>query len=329
MSYRNLFKTICLLLFVSIAVAICHATTPVEKHGRLKVTGTQLVDEQDEPVVLRGVSLGWHNWWPRFYNAQAVETFASGWKCSVVRAAIGVGPKNSYLQNPQWAMECLTQVVDAAIANGIYVVVDFHSHQIYREEAKAFFTQIAGKYKDCPNIIYEIFNEPLNTHTWKEVKAYSEELINTIRELSPENIILVGSPSWNLDLHLVAEDPIQAQSNIMYSMHFYAATHKKWLRDRGDEVLLKGIPLFVSECAGMEATGDGAINHAEWQEYVDWMEQRSISWVCWSVADKNETCSMLTPTASSTGPWTADDIKEWGKTVKETIMSNWTVNNGQ
>jgi endoglucanase len=37
-----------------------------------------------------------------------------------------------------------------------------------------------------------------------------------------------------------------------------------------------------------------------------------VSWVTWSVADKDETCSVLYPSAASTGHWTEKDLKESG-----------------
>lgn len=290
-------------------------------YGQLSVKGHQLVNEKDEPVVLRGVSFGWHMWWPRFYNKSAVNFLVNDWKCNVVRASMGVSLSygNSYIQNPAFGIDCVTKVVDAAIEKGIYVIIDFHTHDICLDEATVFFTEMATKYKEYPNIIYEIFNEPLNTHTWEEVKEYSEAIIHTIRSIDPHNVILVGSPHWSQALHMVADDPIVGQTNIMYTMHFYAATHEKWLRDRCDAAISKGIPIFVSECAGMEATGDGPIDYEEWNRWLEWMEENRISWVAWSIADKDETCSMLTPEALSVGGWTNEVLKEWGKEVRKTI----------
>ena len=292
--------------------------SPVALNGKLQVIGTQLSNQKGEALMLRGASFGWHNLWPRFYNQKAVAWLATDWKCNVVRASMGVGLDDSYLENPEYALKCVTNVVDGAIKQGIYVLIDFHSHKLHTAEAKTFFTQMAQKYKNVPNVIYEIWNEP-DYYTWPEVKAYSEELIKTIRAIDPTNIILVGSPHWDQDLHLVAEDPILNQTNIMYTMHFYAGTHKQWLRDRTDAAIAKGIPIFVSECAGMEATGDGPVDEAEWKAFLDWMEASKISWIVWSVSDKNETCSMLLPRAPSTGNWTDELLKSWGKISRESI----------
>jgi len=284
----------------------------------LAVTNNQLVDQKGNPVLLRGISYGWHNWWPRFYNAETVALFKKEWNVNLVRAAMGVEPDGAYLDKMEWSKAKIQAVVDAAIDEDIYVIIDWHSHNILLEEAKAFFSEMAQLYGDKPNVIYEIFNEP-EKQSWEEVKAYSIEVIKAIREHDPDNIILVGSPNWCQDIHIVADDPIEGFDNLMYTLHFYAATHKEWLRERGDYALSKNIPLFVSECASMDASGDGEIDEVSWQEWLSWMEKNNLSWALWSVADKDETCSMFQKSAKDTGPWQAKDIKPWGSLAKETL----------
>ena len=151
------------------------------------------------------------------------------------------------------------------------------------------------------------------------MKQYSEEVISAIRSIDEDNLILVGSPHWDQDIDSVAGDPILRQKNIMYTMHFYAGTHKKWLRDRTDAVIAKGIPVFISECAGMDASGDGLIDQVEWKTYLEWMDACKLSWIVWSVSDKNESCSMLLPRALSTGNWDNGLLKSWGKICRSSI----------
>jgi endoglucanase len=306
-----------LLLCIGLIVACAETTEPAPRSpddsisatqstqkffGQLNVKDTQLSDSEGNPAVLRGVSFGWHNWWPRFYNESAVKWLKSDWNVNIVRASMGVDPSGAYLENPEFAIEKVKAVVDAAIASDIYVIIDWHSHDLYLEEAKEFFGEMAKTYGHQPHVIYELFNEP-DYETWEEVKAYCEELIREIRQ----------------DLHLVAEDPIRDQTNIMYVLHFYAATHKDSLRDRADAALKSGLPLFVSECAGMEASGDGPIDQASWSSWLSWMEDNNVSWIAWSIADKDESCSMLLPSASSSGEWTAAQLKPWGQEVRKIL----------
>jgi endoglucanase len=314
MKFKFFVTAILFCLFTAAANA-----QPVKQHGRLKVIGTALTDANGQPVALHGMSFGWHNLWPRFYNAAAVKWLSKDWKCTVVRASMGVELNDSgYLKSPVSSAATIKTVVDAAIKAGIYVIIDWHSHNINLKEAKVFFTDMATRYAKYPNVIYEIFNEP-DYETWPEVKAYSEEVIKTIRSIDTANIILVGSPRWDQDVQLAAADPIKGYNNLMYSMHFYAGTHKQWLRDRCDEAMNKGLPIFISECAGMEASGDGPIDYAEWNKFIIWMNDKGLSWVAWSVSDKAETCSILNPSAASTGNWKKGTIKEWGIAAREAL----------
>ena len=226
-------KKIITVLVVLLQVTFCYSAnrapknSPVALNGKLQVIGTQLSNQSGNPLVLRGASLGWHNLWPRFYNEDAVGWLVNDWKCSVIRAAMGFGLDYSYLEFPEYALKCITSVIDGAVKQGIYVLIDFHSHKLHTAEAKNFFAQMAKKYKDTPNVIYEIWNEP-DYYSWKAVKQYSGEVISTIRAIDNDNLILVGSPHWDQDIDSVAGDPIIGQKNIMYTMHFYAGTHKKW-----------------------------------------------------------------------------------------------------
>jgi len=313
---KKFLKTILLCLFIMFQL-----TSPAQsvlEHGKLSVSGTQLIDQNGNAVVLKGVSFGWHNFHPRFYNQEAVTWLANDWYCNVVRAAMGVEPEKGYLMSPDWSKEKIEAVIDGAIKNDIYVIIDFHSHGIQLKAALVFFEEMAKKYGNQPNVIYEIFNEPVKD-SWTDVKNYSIEVIKKIREFDPDNVILVGSPHWDQDIHLVADDPLSGFSNLMYTVHFYAGTHGQSLRDRSDYALNKGIPIFVSECAGMEASGNGPINYSEWNKWMNWMAEKQISWVCWSVSDKNETCSMLNTSASTQGNWKPEDLKESGIKTRDLL----------
>lgn len=308
---------IILLLLLSSCLVFAQ---PVKKHGALKVSGTQLTDQNDQPVVLNGMSFGWSCFHPRFYTAAATRWLHKDWKCDVVRASLGVEPEGGYLKDSAKNMQLIKTVVETAIDEGVYVIIDWHSHNINLKEAKSFFTTMATLYGKNPHIIYEIFNEP-DYETWAEVKKYSIEIITAIRAIDPSNVILVGSPHWDQDVLVAAEDPIFGFKNLMYTMHFYAATHKQLLRDRTDAAIAKGLPIFVSESAGMQASGDGPIDYAEWNKWIAWMEARKLSWVTWSVSDKDETCSVLNTTASDYGGWKKDDLKESGTKTREILRT--------
>jgi endoglucanase len=312
-------KKIIFLFALMLSVTCANATDPVKKWGQLQVVGNQLCDKDGNAVVLRGISLGWHNLWPRFYNKKTVKILENEWHATVVRAAMGIQIEDNYLENPEWAMGRMIPVIESAIKNNVYVIIDWHAHTMHTAEAKAFFGKMAQKYGKYPHVIYELYNEPIND-SWDSLKDYAKEIITEIRKYDPDNIVLMGCPHWDQDIDLVAASPIEGVTNVMYTLHFYAATHKDGLRDKLKAAVNGGLPVFVSECAGMEASGNGPLNIEEWQKWVDMMESLKVSYACWSLSDKDETCSMLLPRAEKDGPWTDDLIKPWGKMARQTIM---------
>lgn len=305
--------------FLLVSALSISAQSPVKRWGQLQVKGTQLCDQQGNPVSLRGVSLGWHNLWPRFYNKKTVKNLVNDWHATLIRAAMGIKIEDNYLENPNFALSCIEPVVEAAINNGVYVIIDWHAHEMYTEQAKAFFGRMAQKYGKYPNVIYELFNEPVED-SWESLKTYHKTIIDEIRRHDPDNIILCGCGHWDQDIDKVAQSQIEGVSNVMYTVHFYAATHKQYLRDRTEEAIRQGTPVFISECGGCEASGNGVLSEEEWNNWMQLAERLNLSWAAWSISDKDETCSMILPRANAKETWTDDLIKPWGKIVKKTLM---------
>ncbi|ESQ74362.1 glycoside hydrolase family 5 protein [Asticcacaulis sp. AC402] len=309
------------------------ASTPVGDHGALKVTGNRIVDSHDKPVKLNGVSFFWSNtgWGQeKFYNSAAVATFARDWNVSVVRAAIGIDGSGGYKEDPVAGRTRAEAIVDAAIANDVYVIIDWHSHHAETDPQLAvdFFTAMARKYGHTPNVIYEIYNEPLREADWKTtVKPYSQTVINAIRAIDPDNLIVVGSPTWSQDVDIAAADPVTG-GNITYTLHFYAGSHKQDLRDKGDAALKMGASLFVSEWGTVNANGDGDADAAETTRWQTWMQANCLSQANWSVSDKKEGASLFKPGASATGPWTDTDLTPSGLLVRDILKNASTSCNG-
>ncbi len=288
----------------------------------LHVEGTALLNANGDTVVLNGPSLGWHSNWGRFYNEGTVKALKEKWGANITRAAIGAHKSgdcvNTYDVDSANAVNLAMKVIDAAIANDMYVICDWHSHENTLEDAKKFFTVITEKYGDTPNVLYEIWNEPLDI-PWQEIKDYANELIPVIRKNAPNAVVIVGTPKWDQDVDVAAESPLE-MPNLLYSLHYYAGTHKDWNRDKAEQAIAAGLPLIVSECGSMDHTGDGPIDYESWKAWMDFADKHNISVLMWDIADKNETCSMIEATASDNGmEWKEEDLKEWAKLARKTI----------
>lgn len=234
----------------------------VTENGWLQVVGTQLCNERGEPVVLHGMSTHGLQWYGQFAGSQAAANTAA-YGANVFRVAMYTG-EGGYLSQPEAMTERAFAAVDAAIQNDMYAILDWHilsdgNPMVNVEAAEAFFTAAAERYKDTPNVLYEICNEPNGNVTWAgEVKPYAQRLVSAIRARSPQGVILIGSPTWSQDVHLAAADPV-AGENLMYTLHFYAGTHGQELRQRVDAALAAGAPIFVSEWGTSRADGSGGV----------------------------------------------------------------------
>jgi len=296
-------------------------STPVECHGALAVKDGRVVGAHGEPVTLRGMSLFWSQWAPQYYTAETVEWLARDWKVDVVRAAIAAEGNDSARQHLDREFAKASTVIDAAVANGLYVVVDWHAHRAYPEEATRFLTAIAAKYGHLPNLIYEDWNEPLRDGVdWsRDVKPYHLRVIGAIRAVDPDNLVIAGSPSWSQDVDVAAADPLPF-ANLVYTLHYYAATHGEELRDKGDAALVEGAALLITEFGTVEATGNGPIDHAESEAWWDWAEARGIGWMAWSIGDRNETSAALKPGTRPAG-WSEADLTESGKLLRDKLRA--------
>lgn len=298
----------------------------VQEHGQLKVEGNKIVASNGSPVQLRGMSLFWSQWMGQYYTKEVVQWLKTDWQCTVIRASMGIDEDGGYIFNKAVEKQKIFTVIDAAITEGIYVIVDWHSHHAedYTAEAVAFFSEVAQKYGNTPNLIYEIYNEPLENVSWNLVlKPYHEEVIAAIRLHDPNNIIICGTPSWSQRVDQVVGNTI-ADDNIAYALHYYAASHKQELRDIAQQAIDNDIALFVTEYGITEYTGDGFIDVNEAQNWWNFLDKNQISWCNWSVADKEESAAVLLPGTSSLGNWSENDLTKSGRMIRAEIKKKNT-----
>ncbi|CAJ1447053.1 unnamed protein product [Effrenium voratum] len=292
----------------------------VEKHGQLQVVGNKVVDKNGEPVQLSGMSLFWSQWQPQFWTKETVAWLKQTWGITLLRCPMAV-EAGGYLTpgNKQAELKKLETVVDAALELGIYVVIDWHDHNAdqHQKEAAGFFKKMAKKYGSYPNVIFEVFNEPIK-QSWEEViKPYHEMIVEVIREHST-NLIVLGTRIWSQDVDVAAADPV-AGENLAYTIHFYANTHKQELRDKVSKALELGAAVFATEWGTCDASGDGTVNLAEAQAWLDFFAEHHISHANWAVSDKQEACSALLPGASGEGGWEDCELSESGHFVRSML----------
>jgi endoglucanase len=316
-------KNLLILIAAMMISGVLKAQTPVAVNGKLKVADGKIVNQQGIVPQLRGLSFSWSLWQGRkYYNPGVVSWIADDFKVSIIRAAMGVQPDGGYLQQPEEQTELMTKVIDEAIRDGIYVLIDWHDHHSneHVNQAKDFFKQMAKKYAGVPNVIYEVWNEPEKVE-WKTVKDYALHIIPIIRKYDKDNLIVVGSPHWDQDVDIAAADPIKGFENVAYSFHFYASDpyHQEGLRAKADKAIAMGLPLIITEWGVGEASGDGAFDLQKTQTWLKWAEANKLSWTNWNITDKHETTALLQHDAPVYGGWTEANLTPAGVFIRNEL----------
>lgn len=292
----------------------------VTYNGWLSVDGNRLINQRKEEVQFTGVSSHGIQWFGELYNKENLEQLkALG--VNIFRVAMYVNPDDDgYVKNRE-LKDKVMELVDICVELDMYVIVDWHilndnNPTKYQTEAKEFFSDISAKYKDTPNVIYEICNEPNGDVEWeRDVKGYAEDVIGAIRANSPKSLVIVGTPRWSREMVAVANSPLNIE-NVVYAVHFYAGSDNVTLRDKIDNFRDQGFAVFVSECGMTDATGAGELHPDAFKRWAEYLADRKISWVYWSFTNKDEGSAML-KSDYKVGDEIEESLSESGKAVKE------------
>jgi len=294
-----------------------------ELHGALSVDGANLTDQNGDPIRLYGMSTHGIAWFPQYVSYDTFRTLRDDWNTNCIRLALYADESNGYSSggNQEDLKSLIRNGIDYATGLGMYVIVDWHvlndqDPNVHKEDAISFFREISSLYKDHTNILYEICNEPNGYATWDSVKSYADEVIPVIRENDADAVILVGTPAWSQSIDQAAASPLEFD-NVMYTLHFYAATHTDDLRDRLEACASGGLPVFVSEFGMCDASGNGGNNFDQADKWMELLDRYQISFFCWNLSNKAETSSVLKSGCEKTSDWTEDDLSESGLWIRE------------
>lgn len=295
--------------------------TPFAVHGKLSVRGSGLVDQHGNNFQIQGVSTHGIAWFPEYVNKAAFQTIRDEWGANCIRLAMYSAEYGGYCTggNQSDLKQLVNDGVSYATELGMYVIIDWHimnqdgDPNTHKADAIAFFEEMSKRYADYDNVIYEICNEPNGGTQWSSIKSYALEVIPVIKANNPDAIIIVGTPNWSQDVDIAANDPITGYSNIMYTIHFYADTHRDSLRQKMQTAINKGLALFCTEFGICDASGSGANNISEGNKWISAMDANNISYCIWNLSNKAETSSLIQSSCNKTYGWTENELTEAGK----------------
>ncbi|GAB3804802.1 hypothetical protein GCM10027605_29550 [Micromonospora zhanjiangensis] len=306
------------------------AATPVGINGRLRVCGALLCNQHGNPIQLRGMSTHGIQWYAQCVNDASLDALADDWRADALRVSLYV-QEEGYETDPRGFTDLVNETVERVTKRGLYVIVDWHmvnpgdpNHNLDR--ARTFFAEVAARHRDKTNILYEVANEP-NGVSWSTIRSYAEKIIPVIRSQDPGAVVLVGTAGWSTfglsdggSEREVIKNPVRA-GNVMYTFHFYAASHGTRYFDALSRVS-RVLPIFVTEFGTQTYTGNGADDFTDAQRYLDLMAKRKISWVNWNYSDDPRSGAVFRAgTCSGTEYAGTDVLKPAGVWIREHIRT--------
>lgn len=298
----------------------------VANYGKLQVKNSKLCDKNGTPVQLRGMSTHGVQWFTNIYtDPNAISTLVDSWNINVLRIAMYV-QENGYATGDvksdlEWNTY-IDSVSSLCAKKGIYCIIDWHIltpgdplADANYSKAMQFWNYMSKKHAKDAHVLYEICNEPNGGDvSWPRVREYGRKIIEAIRENDKNSVVLVGTPVWSQDIDVAALAQID-DNDVMYTMHFYAGTHGKSFRQRGDRAMQApyNAPIFITEFGTSDASGDNGFFKDATIDWLTWASQHNLSWCNWSFADKGESASALQAGASKNG-W--NSLTESGNLIR-------------
>lgn len=302
-------------------------STPYGQHGALHVENGKLTDADGNIVQLYGMSTHGIAWFPQYINYDSFRTLRDDWNTNCIRLAMYTAEYGGYCVggDKEQLKQLVRDGVSYATELGMYVIVDWHilsdcDPNQNKDEAIAFFREMSEAFADNDNVLYEICNEPNSGTSWDSIKSYAEEVIPVIREQKPDAVILVGTPTWSQEIDKSAASPLTFD-NVMYTLHFYAGTHKDDLRNRLETCAQNNLPVFVSEFGMCDASGNGANDFDSTTKWLDLLNKYQISFCCWNLANKDESSSVFKAASTALSDWTDEDFNESGRWIRDYFRS--------
>ncbi len=298
----------------------------VATYGKLRVKNSQLCDMNGKPVQLRGMSTHGVQWFTNIYtNPNAISTLVDSWNINVLRIAMYVqesGYATGAVKSDNEWNTYIDSVSNLCAKKGIYCIIDWHIltpgdplADANYSKAMQFWNYMSKKHAKDAHVLYEICNEPNGGDvSWPRVREYGRKIIEAIRVNDKNSVVLVGTPVWSQDIDVAALAQIE-DSDVMYTLHFYAGSHGKSFRQRGDRAMQAPYkaPIFITEFGTSDASGDNGFFKDATIDWLTWASKHNLSWCNWSFADKGESASALQKDAASNG-W--NSLTESGSLIR-------------
>lgn len=300
-----------------------------KSNGQLYVDGAYLNNQYGQDIQLKGINIWAYD--DEKFNQEFFKDLKDKYQVNCVRLALNsLNPDTEEVDDNGRIFGYLYNIIDSIIANDMYAILDWHlinsgnytnNPYDYEDSAIKVFTTFATYYKDVPNLMYELANEPKGS--WDELLPYYNKLIPEIRSINPNSIIFVTSSGHGLDVEAILETPIEYK-NIMYTMHFYYSTYATEEIKAISNAILRGVPIFASEWSPTNGK-DSTIQLEYASALCNFMNNNNISSTFWMFTDNNTEYTKMNEITKYAMDYINDKYTENGYKRYEYSVADYTM----
>jgi hypothetical protein len=285
----------------------------------LHTKGKKVLDAGGKPVWLYGVNIASLEWSTGGENIEeSVNRAINDWKVNLIRLPLAqdywFGKTTNQTDGGAAYRILVDKLVDACAAGRVYINLDLHwsdcgrwvneggtlgQHSMPDKNSITFWQDMATRYKNQPNVIFDLYNEPhdVSFAIWRDGGTVTEKpdrkkpgqakvvyegaglqmLYDAVRATGATNVVAVAGLDWGYDLSGVLRGYAVKGSNLIYETHPYQEK-KNWDKCFG-ETSWK-YPVYMGEW-GFGKRNTNGLGYA--QNLMQYAQKHKLHWTAWDL----------------------------------------------
>jgi hypothetical protein len=284
---------------------------------QLHTQGTKVLDANGKPVWLCGVNIASLEWRSDGDHVEeSVNRAITEWKVNLIRLPLAQDRWFGKMANSTNSAADYRAIVDTLVEicaeSRVYIDLELHwsdSGTWVNEGGKLgqrvlpdrhsvdFWRVVATRYKNHPNVIFGLYNEPHDT-SWKiwrdggtvtnipsqwdrdQARTVYEAvgmqgLYDVVRSTGAKNLVTISGLDWGYDLSGVLKGYAIKGQDFLYETHPYA-NKPDWDKSFGE--VSEKYPVYVGEW-GFSGSRTNNLEYAH--KLMDYVRQHNLHWTAW------------------------------------------------
>lgn len=274
---------------LALAGVIAFQVAPALSSNGFKVSGTTVLDRNQEPFVMRGINYA-HTWYKGDAETAIPAIAATG--ANVIRIVLSDGGQYTYDDAAS-----VRRILDICKQNKLVAILEVHDATGSDDFSKLrraadYWISLASTLKGLEdhviiNIANEWFGSSGQAARWASGYA---SVLPSLRSAGLTHLIIVDAPGWGQDAASIAQQgrvvfEADPERNLIFSIHMYevAAPDAATVRRHIDNSLAIGVPVIIGEFSDRQSG-----KPVDYKSIMQYCSERSVGWLAWSWHGNNE-----------------------------------------